>query len=80
MLDVQSDVEALELKHARDQAALQGALMDLYSERKVGPHGACLPAIVGALLGASVEAPILWTELKQGLPEILARTAIVIDR
>jgi hypothetical protein len=80
MPDVQSDVEALKLEHAGDQAALQGALMDLYRERRVGPHGACLPAILGALLAVSMEAPILWTELKQGLPEILARTAIVIDR
>jgi hypothetical protein len=78
--DVQSDVEALKLKHSGDEAALQGALMDLYSERRIGPHGACLPAILWALLGASIEAPILWTELKQGVPEILAKTAIVIDR
>lgn len=78
--DLRSEIEALKREHGDDRDAFQHAMMEMYRENQVRPYTACLPALIQLPLGVAIEAPALWTPLRQGLPDKLAGTIVISDR
>jgi uncharacterized RDD family membrane protein YckC len=76
-----SDVEEARRRYSDDQQALQEALARIHREHGVrSALMSCLPLYLRLLLTFAIEAPALWTPLKQGLPDKFARTVVIVER
>jgi hypothetical protein len=78
--DLHSRIEALEREHAGDQAAFQRAVTELYRDHRVRPYAYLLPVLAQLPLAALAKAPILWSRANRDLPEMLAGTAVIVER
>lgn len=82
--DLRSEVEALKREHADDQEAFQLAMMRFHEEHKHELGVSCLPLyrrlLIRLPLAVAIDAPVLWSPLHQGLPDMLAGTVMIVDR
>jgi uncharacterized RDD family membrane protein YckC len=80
--DLQAGMEALRSEHEGDPEGLNQALMAYHREHAV--RVSCLktlaPVLIRLPLGALIDAPALFSPMNQGLADMLAGTAIIVDR
>jgi hypothetical protein len=71
-----AQVDAIRREHARDKAAQERAIMQLFKDNDANPLGSCMPALLGSV---AMFLPALLTPNRQTLPELLAGVIIVMD-
>jgi hypothetical protein len=62
--------------HADDREAQKRALKEFYKRNRVNPAASCAPPLLGV---AVMQAPVLWSPLRQTIPERLAGIVVVQD-
>jgi hypothetical protein len=78
----QSEMEEARRRYVDDEQARQETFARIYSQHKPSKPsmwGCWLQLLLRAALSLAIELPALWSPLRQGIPDRLAETVVVLE-